>query len=247
MVCLTCCNRFSPLDNNSCDKARHLLRHMRTSQQLNTPAHHSGTCIGSPMPSTKAFALVEQEAGLHHGHKPTLQALLAHGPPSVSFGTFGSQPPPPSRPIFATPPRNHAPLGIPRPSASPSTNNWSLPKEAPFSPSVTQPWAAPPRVGSPASRDISGPVKARAGGRRMHSRWDQNAPKDIGSIHDWSANIKTPTWFPHLAPAQQPAAWTLPCHSPFPTPHPASAPPPLAPTLNPHLTVERTVCDSCAM
>jgi hypothetical protein len=93
---------------------------------------------------------------------------------SVSFGAFGSQPPPQPRPVFATPPRTQAPFGIdiPRPFASPSANNWSLPQEEPSSPSVTQPWATPPRVGSPASRGRSGSVRGRAGGRRMHSRWD---------------------------------------------------------------------------
>jgi hypothetical protein len=65
---------------------------------------------------------------------------------SVSFGIFGSHPPPPSRRVFATPPKTQAPYGIPGPSASPSTNNWSLPQEVPSSPSVIQPWATLPCV-----------------------------------------------------------------------------------------------------
>ena len=125
---------------------------------------------------------------------------------SVSFGTFGSQPPPPSLPVSATPPRTQLPFGMLGPSASPSTNNWSLPHEAPSSPSVTQPWATPPRVGSSASRSRSGSVKGRACRHRMHSRWDQATPRDVGPSQDWSTSVKTPTWFPHLALAQQPAA-----------------------------------------
>ena len=99
---------------------------------------------------------------------------------SVSFGTVGYQPSPPSRQVFATSPRTQAPFGIPGPSASPSSNNRSLPQEASSSPSVTQPWAALPRSMSPASRGKSGSVKGRARGRRTHSRWDQTTPREVG-------------------------------------------------------------------
>jgi len=146
------------------------------------------------MPSTWVFASMEREASLRHGHNPTLRALHAQFPPPRT----------PSAPLDTNPLLHHDKSLQPRqehrpPSASldpllarhPTASRF-LRRHPPLRRSPN-PWATPPLVGSPVSRGRSSSVKARAGGRRMHSRWDQTTPKDAGPNQDWSTSVKTLT------------------------------------------------------